>query len=61
MKDLSYYLTLYTLEGHETWRAHLGGLSDSFERQWKQNPKAPRITAKIVIKINRLTSELTYI
>lgn len=58
-----YYLTLYTLEGHKTWRAHLASDQRGFENQFynQQQGKPPRITAKIIIKINRLTSELTYI
>jgi len=53
-KDLAYYLTLFKIEGHTTWRAHLGQFPDSFDRQ-KQNDNWPAVTEKQVLRIDRIT------
>lgn len=56
-KDLAYYLTLYKIEGHQTWRASLSQKKDGFELQIKnQNAgKFPKVTEKMVMRIDRLT------
>lgn len=58
-KDLAYYLTLYKLEGHETWRVVLGRDKDYFEQKeiknWGPNVK---ITEKNVIRIDRLSGTI---
>lgn len=58
--ELAYYLTLYTLEGHETWRAHLGSDTGSFQRA--QNAqlqgRQPKVLIKNVIRIDRLTGTI---
>lgn len=61
-KDLSYYLTLFQLEGHTTWRAHLSNKVDAFELDTKKNwgKNAPTITAKRIIKIDRVTGLLNH-
>lgn len=55
----SYYLTLFKLEGHSTWRAHLGNHKDSFEKQekqnWSQSKNPPKITEIQTLRIDRLT------
>lgn len=56
-KEIAYYLTLFTLEGHTTWRAHLGGTMDAFEieqKNWSGKHK-PKVTDKRVLRIDRLT------
>lgn len=58
-KDPSYYVTLFKIEGHTTWRAHMGADEKAFARQvkdWKTN--APKIIAKKVIRIDRLTGHV---
>jgi len=56
-KDLAYYLTMFTLEGHQTWRCHLGQDAGSFDRQ-SANDNWPKITAKNVIRIDRITGQI---
>lgn len=63
-KDLSYYITLFKVEGHSTWRTHLGIGKDSFYLQWssgneEKGGKKPRITERRTIKVDRITGELT--
>lgn len=53
-RDLVYYLTLFKLEGHETWRAMLSLNSKGFELQAK-NDKWPKITERIDMQLDRLT------
>ena len=58
-KDLAYYLTCFKLEGHTTWRIHLGTDKDSFERTEKANwPKGkyqPKVTELKVMRFDRIT------
>lgn len=55
-KELAYYLTLFKLEGHTTWRAHLGGHKDAFDTEQKAwGKKGPKITEKVVMRIDRIT------
>jgi len=55
-KDLAYYLTLFKLEGHQTWRAHLSGHVDGFEVEQKNwTKKAPAVTEVQKLRIDRLT------
>jgi hypothetical protein len=54
--DLSYYLTLFKLEGHQTWRAHLGGDKAAFKRtQDTMGKNAPKVTEYQTLRIDRLT------
>lgn len=59
-KDLSYYVTLFTLEGHSTWRADLDSKPDGFQRKWdsQQQGTKPKILKKNVLKIDRLTGQI---
>lgn len=50
-----YYLTLFKLEGHSSWRAHLSGMQTAFDDEALKWTNAPKITEKQVIKIDRLT------
>lgn len=59
-KDLSYYLTLYKLEGHETWRAILSQNPEGFDLQSKHN-NFPKVTERVNMKINRITGTFTSI
>lgn len=57
-KDLNYYLTLYHLKGHTTWRAHLSGHAGGFtneQKAWAQGPNPPEVTEKQVLIIDRIT------
>lgn len=60
-KELAYYLTLYKIEGHQTWRADLKSEKDGFDKAWN-NPdggKHPVITEKNVIRIDRLLGTIS--
>ena len=52
--ELVYYLTIYTLEGHTTYRAHLSRWKGAFDKESKM-PNFPKITSKTVMIIDRLT------
>ena len=52
--DLAYYLTLFKIEGHETWRASLSPYRDGFDREWS-NGTHPKVTHKKVYVIDRIT------
>ena len=60
-KELAYYLTLYKIEGHETWRANLQANKDGFDKQWNSQTqgKVPKITDKNVIRVDRITGTLS--
>ena len=54
-QDLAYYMTLFTLEGHTTWRGHFAADKDSFDKQLQ--PNTPKITDRRVYRIDRFTGE----
>lgn len=54
-KALEYYLTLFKLEGHQTWRAHLGGYKESFEKVITANAHQPKVTESQTLVIDRIT------
>lgn len=61
-KDLAYYLTLYKLAGHTTWRAHLSTSKDGFEREkkaWSLNSTMPKITETQCLRLDRVTGTFT--
>lgn len=66
-KDLAYYLTVFTLEGHETWRVHVNTNPSAFEeiemKNWKaaKGKKAAKLSQKKVYRIDRLTGEIKLI
>jgi hypothetical protein len=55
--DLSYYLTLFRLEGHQTWRAHRGAHKEAFDLEQKNwfGKNAPKVTEYQTLRIDRLT------
>lgn len=54
--DLNYYLTLYQLEGHTTWRASLSSHKKGFQKEALNiNPK---ITDVLVYRIDRTTGSV---
>lgn len=57
--DLAYYLTLFKIEGHTTYRASLHDRKDGFDRQFT-NPenKRPKITEMKVLRIGKLKGEV---
>lgn len=55
--NLAYYLTLFKIEGHTTWRAHIASEEEKFDEQAKAKGH-PKVTEKRVIRIDRFTSEL---
>ena len=59
-KELCYYLTLFKIEGHKTWRLFIGNDSGSFDRMWTTNNegKKPKITEKRIYRIDRFSGEI---
>jgi hypothetical protein len=55
-KDLAYYLTLFKIEGHTTWRTHLSQHKTGFEREFSA-PGHPKVTESKVIRIDGVTGE----
>ena len=53
-KDKAYYLTLFKIEGHETYRAHLAGNLEAFEVEWSKGAH-PKVTEKVVKRVDRIT------
>lgn len=56
-KDLCYYMTLFKIEGHTTYRGHFAAAKDAFDKQLQ--PTTPKITERKVYRIDRITGELT--
>lgn len=55
-KELAYYITLFRLEGHQTWRAHVGGFEGAFaQEQVKWGGKGPKVTETKVLRVDRIT------
>lgn len=59
-KDPAYYLTLIKIEGHRTYRVLLHNVIDGFEKEWNKG-KHPKVTEKLVYRIDRLTGEMKQI
>lgn len=61
-KDLAYYFTMFKIEGHETWRAHLGSDKGAFDRQWVNDQQGaatrPKITQRRDFRIDRITGSI---
>lgn len=55
-KDISYYLTLFQIEGHQTWRTHLDKRPDSFD---KHLVPVTKITKTQRFKIDRITGVIS--
>ncbi len=53
-----YYVTLFKIEGHETWRVHTGSNPDDLDSQLKGGNTVPKVTERKVQKIDRLTGEI---
>jgi len=56
-KDLFYYITLYKIEGHDTWRIDVARHAQGFDEAWKIG-KHPNITARKDLKVDRITGEI---
>ncbi len=56
-KELAYYLTVFKIEGHETWRASMGGYAGAFSESLKTG-NHPKVTAKKLYRIDRITGAL---
>lgn len=55
-KDLAYYLTLFKLKGHETWRAHFSAHPNDFEEKERKNwTPGVVMTDKQVLRFDRIT------
>lgn len=55
--DLAYYLTMFKLKGHETWRADLKGNATAFDDLMDPVAKG-RITERKTFRIDRKTGEV---
>lgn len=61
-KELAYYLTLFKIEGHETWHSELSKHRDGFdENRRKQGliQALPKVTDKKVFRVDRITGEIS--
>lgn len=58
LKDPSYYLTLFKIEGHETYRAHLSNRKTGFETDVVPNTKVVETKA---IRFDRITGNFEQI
>lgn len=54
--DLAYYLTLFTVKGHTTYRTHLSSHKDGFETD--ENMQA-EVTSSTKHRIDRITGKIT--
>jgi hypothetical protein len=59
-KKLAYYLTLFKIEEHTTWRTHLSQHKAGFEPEFSA-PGHPKVTESKVIRIDRVTGETSTI
>lgn len=57
-KEMVYFLTLFKIEGHQTFRASLKSDADGFDREVKNTVNYPKITEKKIIKIDRITGNI---
>lgn len=55
--DSKYFVIIYKLEGHETWRVHSGRSIEGFEKQAINN-KWPKITERNTIEVDRITGQI---
>ena len=53
----AYYLTLFKIEGHETWRGHYGRNSDAFDVEWSTGIR-PKVTARKLFRIDRISGDI---
>ena len=59
LSDAAYYVTMYKLQGHETWRVSIAQNPDHFETVEKKNwPPTVVVTEKNVIRIDRITGQI---
>jgi hypothetical protein len=57
--ELAYFIALFKLDGHDTWRACLGRDKNILEREkknWGKNP--PKVTKSKLLRIDRMTAEI---
>lgn len=55
--DLCYYLTLFKIEGHTTYRGHFAADKATFDKQLQ--PNTPAITERKLYRVDRITGEIT--
>lgn len=61
-KELYYFIHLFKIKGHKTWRADFKGTQSGFEEQFKHpENKRPNITEMKIFKIDRITGEIKQI
>ncbi len=53
-----YYLTLFKIEGHTTFRTHISKQESGFTHEVKTTPNFPKITEKKILRIDALTGEI---
>lgn len=57
-KDFYYYLTMFKIEGHTTWRCVMSMDKKSFSKAVAADPNHPKITDIKILLIDRITGEL---
>lgn len=56
-KELYYYLTLFKVEGHRTWRSHLTGYAEGFNDHVTKLLKV-KVTDVRRYKVDRINGEI---
>lgn len=57
-KELAYYLTVFKIEGHTTYRALLHSDTGGFAREWEHDGKHPAPLDKKIYRFDRITGEI---
>lgn len=55
-KEMFYYLTMFTIEGHKTFRANMAQYQDAFTKYAKVNKM--KVTGRRDYKIDKITGEV---
>lgn len=57
--DLAYYLTLFKIEGHTTFRLQMHSTPEGFDKEWASGINRPTITERKVMRVDRITGAIT--
>lgn len=53
--ELVYYITLFKIEGHSTWRCSIKATPTAFDEEIEKTKGFPKITARKVYRVDRKT------
>lgn len=57
-KELAYYVVMFKLEGHTTWRCHMSQDIEGFKREQKNWPPSVKVTEQNTLRIDRITGQI---